>query len=293
MSIAAHPLVLWGAALACGAMALRARRPASAATAATGAHGGVPRPLTWAMRVPAPVGLRARAERDGDGARLASAGLEGRLTVRDMGAARVGAAALAGACTAPAILLGPAAAVVVLAALAVGGEFVHRMGDAPRRADTAGARDEHAGGGGRQRIGRRERHVVGHGPDGLHLRRHADAVSQIEHATRLATRRIDVEQDRSDLGAGERGVQLRGDTGVAGETRFGLEARGSAHQRAVDRDDGNLADRRPRRAGRRRVTHGRGEVGEADARTEHGEDDVEFRPMNRQRHAEQARSQMR
>ena len=165
-------------------------------------------------------------------------------------------------------------------------------GDDANRADTAGARDEHAGGGGRQRIGRRERHVVGHGPDGLHLRRRADTVGQIEHAARLATRRVDVEQDRSDLGAGERGVQLRGDTGVAGETRFGLEARGSAHQRAVDRDDGNLAARRPKRAGRRRVAYGRSEVGKADARTEHGENDVEFRAMDRQRHAEQARRQM-
>lgn len=120
MSIAAHPLVLWGAALACGAMAMRARRtPPPSVTAAPGAS-RVPRAITWAIRVPAPVGLRTWAERDGDEERLASAGLEGRLTARDMGAARVGAGALAGACAAPAMLLGPAAAVVLVAALAVG-----------------------------------------------------------------------------------------------------------------------------------------------------------------------------
>lgn len=99
---------------------MRARRtPPPAVTPATGAS-RVPRAITWAMRVPAPVGLRTWAERDGDEARLASAGLEGRLTARDMGATRVGAGAMAGACAAPAMLLGPAAAVVLVAALAVG-----------------------------------------------------------------------------------------------------------------------------------------------------------------------------
>ena len=117
------------------------------------------------------------------------------------------------------------------------GSATHRN-DA-NRADTAGARDEHPAGGGRQRVGGREGHVVGHGPDRLDLAGCADAVSQIEHATRLATGRIDVEQDGRHRRIADGGVQLRGEARVAGQSRFGFQPHGAAHQRAVDRDDGH------------------------------------------------------
>ena len=132
-------------------------------------------------------------------------------------------------------------------------------------------------------VGRRERHVVGHGPDRFDLAP-PDAVGQIEHATRLAPGRIDVEQDGRDPGLAERRIQLRGEAGVAGQAGFGFQPDGAAHQRAVDRDDGDRPLSRRRRAGWRvspRVQRDR----RGRCAAEHGQDDVEFRAMDRQRHA--------
>lgn len=118
MSVASHPLLLWGAALACGAMALRARRPAHARV--TRRAEGVPAVLRLAIRVPVPAGLRARAVRPGDAAAIEGAGLGGGLDARDMGAARAGAAALCMLVAAPTLLASPIAAVFVVAVGAVG-----------------------------------------------------------------------------------------------------------------------------------------------------------------------------
>ena len=161
------------------------------------------------------------------------------------------------------------------------------------RADTAGARDEHPAGGGRQRVGGREGHVIGHGPDRLDLTRRTDAVGQIEHATRLATRRIDVEQDGRHFRIADGGIQLRGEARVTGQPRLGLQPHGAAHQRAVDGDDSHTGRRSGYCACRRRVAGGGTQVGKANPRAEHGQDHVKFWAMDRQRHAEEARRQMR
>ncbi len=118
MSLAAHPLVLWGAALACGAMALRARRPAPARTAP--AVAGVPAPLRLAVRLPSPSRLRALATRPGDEAALAGAGLDGRLDAAALARARVGAAAAGAVTAAPLLLLGPLGALIVVALAGLG-----------------------------------------------------------------------------------------------------------------------------------------------------------------------------
>jgi tight adherence protein C len=106
--VVTHPLVLWCAALACTVMALRARRTGSAASA------GPPAPMRWAMRVPAPEGLRRRAFRAGDDRLIGAAGLEGRVSAHDIAAARVGCALITAVAGAPALLAGP----IVLAPLA-------------------------------------------------------------------------------------------------------------------------------------------------------------------------------
>lgn len=102
-----HPLLLWCAALACAAMALRARRPARAA------QPGLPAAFRWALRVPAPAGPGRRAVRAGDDRLIAAAGLEGRVSAADIAAARVGCAILAGLITAPGLLAGPVALVPI------------------------------------------------------------------------------------------------------------------------------------------------------------------------------------
>lgn len=121
MNPAAHPLVLWAAALICGAMALRARRPAPARVGA--AATGVPAPLRLAARIPAPAALRAVAARPGDATALASAAIDGLLEPADLARARVGAAVIGAAVAAPALLVGPVGAVLVVAG-AAGGAYL-------------------------------------------------------------------------------------------------------------------------------------------------------------------------
>lgn len=118
MSLASHPLVLWGAALVCGAMALRARRPAAVRVAAVA--GGVPAPIRLAGRVPAPARLRALAARAGDAAGIAGAGLDGQLDPARLARARVGAATVGAIATSPALLLGSPGVVLLAGAVACG-----------------------------------------------------------------------------------------------------------------------------------------------------------------------------
>jgi tight adherence protein C len=113
VTAATSPLALWIAALACAAMALRARLP-NAAPGGAGRAAGVPALLRAAMRVPCPAGLRRLAGRDGDEARIARAGLAGLVSVGDLARARAGAA-LAAAALALALALAAAPAAAALA----------------------------------------------------------------------------------------------------------------------------------------------------------------------------------
>jgi tight adherence protein C len=102
-----HPAVLWIAAAACLALALRARRPARA----DGRVEGLPAALRVLARTPAPAGLRALVRRGDAEERIAQAGLAGRLAPEALERARVGAALLGVAFTAPLVVLAaPAAA---------------------------------------------------------------------------------------------------------------------------------------------------------------------------------------
>jgi len=92
-------------------MAIRARRPAR-----TPAAGALPSLLALCARSGAPAPLAAAVARPGDAAAIATAGLEGRLSVADVGRARVGAGWLALAIAGPAVLLGPVGAVIAVAA---------------------------------------------------------------------------------------------------------------------------------------------------------------------------------
>ncbi|MGD9696830.1 MAG: type II secretion system F family protein [Thermoleophilia bacterium] len=119
MSLAANPLVLWIAALACAAMALKARRPAPAGPAAA-ARPGMPAPMRAVARLPVPSGAARALRRQGDGAVLARAGLADRLSPDALGRARAGAAA-AGALVAVPVALAAPALVVLVPALGVAG----------------------------------------------------------------------------------------------------------------------------------------------------------------------------
>jgi len=113
VSIASSPLALWVAALACAAMALRARRPA--APSGLAARAVLPAALRLAGRLPCPAGPARALCRAQDEARIARAGLGDVLTPSVLGRARAGGA-LAGAGLALALaLLAPPA--VVLAPL--------------------------------------------------------------------------------------------------------------------------------------------------------------------------------
>jgi tight adherence protein C len=70
------------------------------------------------MRVPAPGALRRCTHRPADAGLIAAAGLEGRLGPADMAAARAGCAVAAAVVTAPLLIAGPLASVVL--AVAVG-----------------------------------------------------------------------------------------------------------------------------------------------------------------------------
>jgi tight adherence protein C len=108
VSVASSPLTLWVAALACAAMALRARRPP-----APGARGGsaaaVPGPIRLAARVPCPAGLARALGRDDDATRIARAGLAGALTPPVMGRARALGALAGAACVLPLAVVAPPA----------------------------------------------------------------------------------------------------------------------------------------------------------------------------------------
>ncbi len=109
MSVAANPVVLWLAALACAAMALRVRRPA-AATAPGAPAPAVPGPLRLAARLPCPRRLVRLAARESDEARIARAGLTGRITPEALARARAGGAIAAATLALPLALAAPAAA---------------------------------------------------------------------------------------------------------------------------------------------------------------------------------------
>jgi tight adherence protein C len=109
----ASPLVLWIAALACAAMALRVRRPAIAAPGTSSpAAPSLPAPLRLAARLPCPAALVRLALRDGDEARIARAGLGGTLTPETLARARAGAALAAAAAALPLAVVAPVAAVL-------------------------------------------------------------------------------------------------------------------------------------------------------------------------------------
>jgi tight adherence protein C len=113
VTIAAHPLVLWIAALACAGMALRVRRPAAApgAGAAPGAP-SVPGPMRLAARLPLPRGLARLGARDGDEARIVRAGLAGRISPEEIARARVSGTLAAAALALPLAVAAPAAAIL-------------------------------------------------------------------------------------------------------------------------------------------------------------------------------------
>ena len=97
--------------LACAAMALRARRPAPAGRATgTAAAAVVPAALRLAIRLPCPPALIRLLVRAGDEARIARAGLAGRLSAEEMGRARAGAAVALAAVALPLAAVAPAAA---------------------------------------------------------------------------------------------------------------------------------------------------------------------------------------
>jgi tight adherence protein C len=109
----ASPLVLWIAALACTAMALRVRRPAVAAPGTSSpAPPSLPAPLRLAARLPCPAALVRLALRDGDEARIARAGLGGTLTPETLARARAGAGLAAVAAALPLAVVAPMAAVL-------------------------------------------------------------------------------------------------------------------------------------------------------------------------------------
>jgi tight adherence protein C len=109
----ASPLVLWIAALACAAMALRVRRPAVATPGTSSpAPPSLPAPLRLAARLPCPAALVRLALRDGDEARIARAGLGGTLTPETLARARAGAGLAAVAAALPLAVVAPMAAVL-------------------------------------------------------------------------------------------------------------------------------------------------------------------------------------
>ena len=120
----------------------------------------------------------------------------------------------------------------------------------------------------------------------------AHAVGQIEHAAGLAAWAVDVEHDGRYRRIGDGGIKLRGDVLIAGQAGRGFQPDGAPHQGAVDRQDGDacIRGRRAARGGRR--DH-RAAVRQPDARPQYGEDHFEFRAMNQQRRAKDARRHMR
>lgn len=110
MSLAPSPLALWIAALACAAMALRARRPSRAgAGAGRPAAPAVPAALRLAAGIPCPAGLVRAAGRAGDEAQIGRAGLARVLSAVTLARARAGAAIAAAALAVPLAALAPAA----------------------------------------------------------------------------------------------------------------------------------------------------------------------------------------
>jgi tight adherence protein C len=105
--------MLWIAAVACAAMALRVRRPAVAGEgAAEPAAGPIPAPLRLAARLPCPAALVRVAAREGDEARIARAGLTASLTPETLARARAGAGVAAAAAVLPLALVAPLAGVL-------------------------------------------------------------------------------------------------------------------------------------------------------------------------------------
>jgi len=113
VSIASSPLALWVAALACAAMALRARRPRAAGAPAGPAP--VPGLIRLASRLPCPAALTRALGRAEDEARIGRAGLADALTPAMLGRARAGGGLAAAALALPAAAVAPLA--VVLAPL--------------------------------------------------------------------------------------------------------------------------------------------------------------------------------
>jgi tight adherence protein C len=118
VSLLTSPLTLWLAALACAALALRARR--GPAPAAAGAGRSVPGAIRLAARLPGPAALARLLGRGDDAARLARAGLEGRLTATELRRARAGGALAGGAVALGLAVLAPPAALLAPALGAAG-----------------------------------------------------------------------------------------------------------------------------------------------------------------------------
>ena len=110
MSIVASPFVLWIAALACAAMALRTRRVTGRSAAGAPGAPALPAVLRLAARMPCPSGLVRLAARPDDAARIARAGLTRDLPVASLSRARAGAALAAAGLALPLAVASPAAA---------------------------------------------------------------------------------------------------------------------------------------------------------------------------------------
>ena len=107
--------------------------------------------------------------------------------------------------------------------------LVNVHGNHANRAHTTCARDDQAAGGAGQRIGSRERHVVGHRPHWFDGRGRANPIRQIEHARGFATGRVDVEQDGCNARVGQCCVQCHGNTCVTGQAGLGFKPLGAPH----------------------------------------------------------------
>jgi tight adherence protein C len=135
MGLATHPAVLWLAALACFAVAIRARRPAGERSAREGPR--APRALVWPAAVPFPPSLARLGSRPRTEEAVAAAALSGVVSTGLVDRARVGGAILGLAICGALALATPLAAllapVVALAGFLLPGRILGRRA-ASRRA---------------------------------------------------------------------------------------------------------------------------------------------------------------
>ena len=90
-------------------------------------------------------------------------------------------------------------------------------------------------------IGCRQRRFIGHGPEGFGggLCQLPQSLRQIEHATRLATAGVDLQQHRLDHRVGKSRFSHGLDVVVAGEATGGTNIGRATHQGAQDREYGD------------------------------------------------------